>query len=1663
MASAPGDLEKAEARTDYPNSNQPTENSATSDVDVKKSKNAARLTKIFITSCVLGVFMDPLFLYIPLLNHDLKCLRLDNTIKIIALVSRLFTDLFYLLPEVTEVHEKEYLIPSITKEILESSIIVDILAILPLPQVAILIFFPKMRVSGSFGKRIMNFLVMVQYVPRVLRIYLSCKKARKPFKGYIPLWLKGLLNLFLYILASHVLGAFWYFFAAQQMISCWEHACRYGNGCGAITFNCHDHQTLKNITVLNNLCPIDPPNATLFDFGIYLNVLQSGALWSTDYPLKFLNSFCWGLRNLSSLASNLQPSFYTWEIAFVAFISIIGLILFVYLIGNLQTYVLIDTERLESHRRENKLKRKVKENDRKVESWLSGHGIPLSRKQKIMEEIKRELEENSDFDVVREILSILPLEEIKSCSPLSRLRKVPLLKDMDEGVLVEISEKLHPEKYTPGKIIINKDETLQMMLFIVDGHVIIEKTDGSQLEHLGPGDFYGEELLVSPFWTSSSDAKPTINQSVQAIDDVQALVLSATDMATLSFSSRRYINELRMVVTILQKVPKLQTMDKQVLKAMSHHLSPVIYKRDDYILRENQPVSRMFFVTRGEVTKNEKPPEANFIGEELLEWVLDKSFPNILPLSTCTVRVVSNDAEVLILKARMLKSVVSKFMKHFSNFPSPSDIRLTWLKKVEIFQQMDEQVLEAISKCLKHMNFNVAKRHILQEKKPLKMMFFVIRGVVLIESDSAMDVNVKNTCEIGSFYGEELVHWVTTWVHKSFPAKLPLSPGSALCSVRGGPVEILALKADDLKNVVSEFRSKFSPETTLPTDSDQPRELTILKNVEILKTMNEEVLKEVCKHLIEKTYKDEYIIMKDKQMEMMFFIVSGVVSVTNESSKHYLREGECPNHSGDELIQRWVKSKSTSVSAELPTSPSSFWAIGEVEVLILKAEDLARVQLGDQIVVENLRFKGDLLHPCKFQTTEATVEKMEEKAEATVADNWKEKAARRWNFLGVPLSISYDPNLNAASSLASNLQPSFNTWEILFVAFISIIGLLLFVYLIGNLQLDTERLESHRRKMKIEMKMKVKGREVESWLSKNGIPLHNMRVIMEKVRQELEENWDIDVVQEILSVLTPKYIKSCTPFRRLQKVPLLKDMDEGVLREISEKLKPKKYTPDQIIIKKDQTLEMMFFIVDGRVTIEKANSQLQLGAGDLYGEELLVSPLWTSSGDAKPINESVRAIDDVQALVLSATDMATLGFSSRRSINELRMVVTILQKVPKLQTMDKQVLKAMSHHLSLVSYKHDDYIVRENQPVSMMFFVMRGEVTKNENPLEENFIGEELLEWVLDKSFPTILPLSTCTVRVVSNDAEVLILKARFLKSVVSKFMKHFSDFASPSDIRLTWLKKVEIFQNMEEQVLEAILQCLKPMNFNVAKRHILQEKKPLKMMFFVIRGVVLIESDSAMDVNIKKTCEIGSFYGEELVHWVTTWVSHKSLPPKLPLSPCSALCGVLGGPVEILALKADDLKSVVSEFRSKFSTETAFPTESDQPREPLTILKNVESFETMDEEVLKEICKHLTGKTYKDEYIILKDKQMEMMFFIVSGVVSVTNESSKHYRREGERPNHSGDELIQHWMQSKSTKANVPAELPPSPFSFWAIGEVEVLVLKAEDLARVQLGDRIG
>ncbi|KAL6126543.1 hypothetical protein ACLB2K_074590 [Fragaria x ananassa] len=317
---------------------------------------------------------------------------------------------------------------------------------------------------------------------------------------------------------------------------------------------------IVQLEILNNICPIDPPDAKLFDFGIYLSILQSSIPGSTNFQQKVSNCFCWGLRNLSSLGSNLQPSTNTTENLFVAFVSIIGLLLFIYLIGNLQ----LDTARIEAHRHKMKVEGKLEKIDTEIELWLSKNGIPKRTmkdiKSKIMLKVRQELEENRDVDVDQDLISILPLKlqnHIKSCMPFTRLKQVPLLQKMDERILKAICRQLTPVMYTNNNIIVRENAPLQVMFFIVDGVVVTEKTNNFSKLELRAGDIYGEKFLVWPSSTSFPDERPPAADSAREVGDVEALVFRFEDMEILGPKLRRYFRKYRKYCTLEEQLTKI--------------------------------------------------------------------------------------------------------------------------------------------------------------------------------------------------------------------------------------------------------------------------------------------------------------------------------------------------------------------------------------------------------------------------------------------------------------------------------------------------------------------------------------------------------------------------------------------------------------------------------------------------------------------------------------------------------------------------------------------------------------------------------------------------------------------------------------------------------------------------------------------------------------------------------------------------------------------------------------------------------------------------------------------------------------------------------------------------------------------------------------------------
>ncbi|KAM5557680.1 hypothetical protein ABKV19_024842 [Rosa sericea] len=490
-----------------------------------KGKFLPMWNNIFVASCVFAVSIDPLFFYTPVINEKKKCVYFDTRLKAIALVLRLLTDHFYIGDIIMRIlisipQTKSSKASEVTKTQAEahnskgkisvedvfkiakrawakanrSYILIDILAILPIPLVGMFVFFSKMKGPGcSIEWRLFDILILFQFVPRVLPVYLLCRERQKTLNK-ASMWTKGVFNFFLYILASHVLGALWYFLAIQREMDCWHYVCQRHSGCQPSTFSCSERRDgFRTIPSLDEQCPINLPEemkGNAFNFGIFADALDSGLVQSTDFPQKFLNCFWWGLRNLSSLGQNLHTSTYAWENLFAVFISIVGMLLFIYLIGSLQTYLQFATARSE------KIRRKMKTKNLEVDLWLSRKGLPSNL-------------------------------------------KVPMLQTMGERLLKAICEHLEPVDYPEDSCIIQEGERLHKMFFITHGTVQTCKTNGKGgkigSEFLEKGDFYGsEELLnwVSKF--SSSNDLPISTRMVKPVTKVEVFELSADDLKSVA-------------------------------------------------------------------------------------------------------------------------------------------------------------------------------------------------------------------------------------------------------------------------------------------------------------------------------------------------------------------------------------------------------------------------------------------------------------------------------------------------------------------------------------------------------------------------------------------------------------------------------------------------------------------------------------------------------------------------------------------------------------------------------------------------------------------------------------------------------------------------------------------------------------------------------------------------------------------------------------------------------------------------------------------------------------------------------------------------------------------------------------------------------------------------
>ncbi|KAK7281579.1 hypothetical protein RIF29_09696 [Crotalaria pallida] len=521
------------------------------------SEIVLKWNRVFIVSCLVALFVDPLYFYLPSVRGNAKssCVRTDLTLRIIVTFLRTIADVFYLLHLMIK-FRTAYVAPSsrvfgrgelvmdpkkIARRYIRSDFFIDLIATLPLPQMVIWFIIPATRTPQTDHKNnALALIVLLQYVPRLYLIFpLSSQIIKATGVVTKTAWAGAAYNLLLYMLASHVLGASWYLLSVDRYTTCLKSICKKEinpENCFLsldCSYNNKQHDIWANSTNVFTRC--DPSNDIDFNYGIFANAVEKHVV-SSNFIRKYLYCLWWGLQQLSSYGQNLETSTFIGETSFAILISILGLVLFSHLIGNMQTYLQSITIRLEEWR----LRR------RDTEEWMSHRQLPedLRRCVRRFIQYKWLATRGVDEDTILRALPADLRRDIQCHLCLDLVRRVPFFSQMDDQLLDAICERLVSSLSTLGTYIVREGDPVTEMLFIIRGRLDSSTTNGGRTGFfnsiiLRPGDFCGEELLSWALLPKSTMNLPSSTRTVKALSEVEAFALRAEDLKFVANQFRR--------------------------------------------------------------------------------------------------------------------------------------------------------------------------------------------------------------------------------------------------------------------------------------------------------------------------------------------------------------------------------------------------------------------------------------------------------------------------------------------------------------------------------------------------------------------------------------------------------------------------------------------------------------------------------------------------------------------------------------------------------------------------------------------------------------------------------------------------------------------------------------------------------------------------------------------------------------------------------------------------------------------------------------------------------------------------------------------------------------------------------------------------------------------
>lgn len=132
----------------------------------------------------------------------------------------------------------------------------------------------------------------------------------------------------------------------------------------------------------------------------------------------------------------------------------------------------------------------------------------------------------------------------------------------------------------------------------------------------------------------------------------------------------------QLCLDLVKQVPLFHNLDNLILDNICDRVKPLVFSRNEKVIREGDPVQRMVFIVKGNLQSSQRLSRGmiatctlgpgNFLGDELLSWCLRRPFVDRLPASSATFECIE-DTEAFALDALDLQYITEHFRYKFAN------------------------------------------------------------------------------------------------------------------------------------------------------------------------------------------------------------------------------------------------------------------------------------------------------------------------------------------------------------------------------------------------------------------------------------------------------------------------------------------------------------------------------------------------------------------------------------------------------------------------------------------------------------------------------------------------------------------------------------------------------------------------------------------------------------------------------------------------------------------------------------------------------------------------------------------------------------------------------------------------------------------------------------